>query len=105
MVDYHIQVLQQTTVFGLTAFWKDRKSSDYFPLAQQHTLYIIQRHLRNLDEDFKPQFVTDLLRIIQSNRKLESQECRFTEEYDVEMGLTACGYAIGRKVPKKTRPY
>ena len=100
MVDYHIHVLQPTTYFGLRAPWKNRKSSDYFPLAQKHTdstIYIIERHLtktRNLDEDFKPQFVTDLLRIIQNNRKLESEECRFTEEYDVEMGLTACGYAI-----------
>ena len=94
--DIHINVSNR---LRLIAFLK-RQSSNYFPLAQQHTdktLHDIQRKLTKIstsDENFKPQFVTDMLRIIRNNRKTDLKEFQFTEVYEVEMGLTACGYAI-----------
>ena len=96
--DCHIQVLQPR-IWGL-ALISTRKVCDYYAPAQKHTdttLGEIGRHLtkiRHSGENFKPQHVTELLRIVQSNRKIDSDEYQFTDEYEVDMGLTACGYAI-----------
>ena len=99
IMEYHIYLLP-TYWQGLTAFWKTRKCSDYYEIANTrtfNTLSAIGAYLAKLEhseENFNPHFVTELLRIIQSNRKIDSEEFQFTNEYEVEMSLIACGYAI-----------
>ena len=77
------------------------KFSDFSPLAQKYTntiLKAVERHLESVmgsKENFKPQFVMEMLKLMQTEYKqLESSDFVFTDEYHVEMALTACGYAI-----------
>ena len=48
---------------------------------------------RHSGRNFQPEFVNELLFIIRQRRK-EAKEIKFTDEYEVDMALIACGYAI-----------
>ena len=100
--DCHIKVLQQTAWgTSLIPFWsKQPKIESFFPLAQQHTkntLSAVETHLKSIkhsDRNFSPQLVQELLQLIKSKRKTDLEGFQLTEEYDVDLALTACGHAI-----------
>ena len=48
---------------------------------------------RQSRRNFHPEFVDEILFIIRQGRK-EAKEIKFTDEYEVDMALIACGYAI-----------
>ena len=48
---------------------------------------------RHSGRKFQPEFVNELLFIIRQGRK-ETKEINFTDKYEVDMALIACGYAI-----------
>ena len=99
----HIQVLQQRIWGGLMVspmeIWASTQQT-YVPRAEQHSLTtfnLVNNHLTNIKQrckNFSPDLVTNLLRLIQDRRKEESTDFRFTEEYEVDMALTVCGFAI-----------
>ena len=51
-------------------------------------------HIKKCDINFNPSLVTDLLRLLEEKSKVNIEVFKFTEEYEVELALTACGYAI-----------
>ena len=48
---------------------------------------------RQSGRNFQPKFVNEILFIIRQGRK-EAKEIKFTDEYEVDRALIACGYAI-----------
>ena len=100
--EHHIKVLQPS-IWGtnLIPFWnKMPKIQSFFPLAQQHTsttLSAVEASLKKIkhsDRNFSPQLVTELIHLIKEKRKVQLEGFKFTDEYDVDLALTACGYAI-----------
>ena len=95
----HIQVLQQIT--SIVSFWRFPPPADaFFPLAQTittATLTSVQTHLRSMrdsERNFSPTLVTELLNLLQEKKRTDMEKFKFTEEYDVDLALTCCGYAI-----------
>ena len=67
--------------------------------SQEHTnltLKAVENHLNglyNARQNYSFQFTTDLIHLLDEKEKKNS-EFEFTEEYSVDMALTACGHAI-----------
>ena len=99
---YHIKVLKpKFWRTGLLAFWSNLPPADtFFPLAETittATLTSVKAHLislRHTDRNFSPTLVTELLNLLQEKKRTDMEEFQFTEEYDVDLALTCCGYAI-----------
>ena len=96
----HIQVIQPKP-WGLVAFWSSPPPADtFFPLAEtitNATLTSIQTHLISMGHskrNFSPTLVSELLNLLQEKKRTDMEEFQFTEEYDVDLALTCCGYAI-----------
>ena len=99
--DRHIKILHKNA-WGPSInipFWS-KPPRKFLPIAQRHTsntLRAVETHLNNIkhsDRNFSPQLVTELLHVIKDNKKTDLEGFQFTEEYDVELAITACGYAI-----------
>ena len=99
--EYHIKVLPPK-IWGtkLVAFWSTPKADSFFPLAEtitNATLTSVRTHLigmRHSDRNFSPTLVTELLNLLQKKKRTDMEEFQFTEEYDVDLALTCCRYAI-----------
>ena len=97
----HIQVIPPK-IWGtkLLAFWSTPKADSFFPFAEiitTATLTSVQTHLVSMghsDRNFSPTLVTELLKVLQEKKRTDMEEFQFTEEYDVDLALTCCGYAI-----------
>ena len=98
----HIQILQRR-VWGtnlINFIMPSRKPSDCIQKAQMHsstTFVLVEKLLirfKSSGDNFSPQLAIDLLRLIKERRKMESDEFQFTDEYEVDMALTACGNAL-----------
>ena len=79
-----------------------REDNEFLHHAQERTGIVfteVKRWLnnkRNSGEDFKSTYTTEVLDVLSTNIKEgENTQYYFTPEYDVEMALTACGYAQG----------
>ena len=76
------------------------KCHEYLIPARAHTSKIyhdVENYLRQLKHsgrNYCAQFITDLLEIVHNGRKIDSQEFEFTNEYEVDMAIVVCGYAI-----------
>ena len=94
----HIKVIQPWQ--KKLAFLSTPAKSTFFPIASQNTcatLEFVEAYLENLktqDINFNPMFVTDLFRLLEEKSRIDVEEFKYTEEYEVELALTACGYAI-----------
>ena len=70
----------------------------FFQHHTTQTLQAVQRYLhlkQTSTENFKPQFVTELLDLIRTETiKMGSELFAFTGEYDIDIALISCGYAI-----------
>ena len=95
MKESHIRVLQPQ-LWGGTLI-NTPQANCFFPLAETittATLTSVQTHLigmRYSDRNFSPTLVTELL---QEKKRTDMEEFQFTEEYDVDLAITCCGYAI-----------
>ena len=109
VVEAHLNI--KVGLFDRVKMWSRNRShfSRFSPLAQKYTdiiLTAVKRYLEGVigsKENFKPQFVTEMLKLMQTEmlklmqtefKQLELSDFVFTDEYHVEMALTACGYAI-----------
>ena len=100
--EYHIKVLPPKLWGGpMVAFWSTRPPADtFFPFAEtitNSTLTSVQTHLvsiRRSDRNFSRTLVTELLYLLQKKKRTDTEEFQFTEEYDVDLALICCGYAI-----------
>jgi hypothetical protein len=93
----HVRVINEK--FKLLKIWS-KKNCDRIQMANLHTLETFSavenspKKYKHSRMNFSPQFATDLLRLIQERSKIEPENFQFTDEYEVEMALTTCGYAI-----------
>ena len=77
-----------------------QSAQKYFPRAEQHTLTtfsLVNDRIMNFKQNgknFSPDLVQNLRRLIQERRKPESDDFHFTDEYEVDMALNVCGFAI-----------
>ena len=101
VVEAHLNIKKVGWWDKVKTWSRDPKFSDISPLAQKYTntiLKAVERYLEGVigsKENFKPQFVTEMLKLMQTQfKQLELSDFVFTDEYHVEMALTACGYAI-----------
>ena len=78
------------------------------PLAEKETADIlseVERYLNDIStRDFHPSFTDDILHTLNSKiNNFKSKDFTFTEEYKIDMALTACGYALRRFQEMVTR--
>ena len=52
------------------------------------------KNIKHSDRNFSPQLVTELLHLLKEKKEVHLEGFQFTEEYDVDLALTACGHAI-----------
>ena len=80
---------------------KGSPASEFMPLAQQRTKFILAKVKDYLDgkqnQQFNLSFTTEILRMVSKEIKEDVHEgFSFTQDYMVDMDITACGYAIKR---------
>ena len=93
----HIQVIPPKK---RTLFRSQPSYTSFVQQAEHHTnntflsVKVFLTKNKHKEMNFSSQLVSDLLQHLVSRRHVDSDQYKFTDEYDLDMALTACGYAI-----------